>query len=154
MKFDLHGAMIEDMDTKLRQLIVDLTEILGWTDVDEQAAEAIQDALRKVGRPWYEDRCGRAKIKETLSSSDLELLRAVYDMQSLGGGYAGMFTGRIFRKRKAQKLEDKGYLVSSWMDVTDDDGRIRENCQQRIGYRLTQSGLDMIPEEYEDGVFE
>ena len=60
------------------------------------------------------------------------------------GDYAGMFTGRTFRKSTAQALKRLGLLDSRFMDVADGDGFIREGCKPREGYFLTEAGHEAV----------
>jgi hypothetical protein len=76
------------------------------------------------------------------SARDIDFLGAVEDMQSKG--FAGMFTGRLYRRRDARRLENDGLLESKVLEVADGDGFIREGCKPREGYLLTPKGREAL----------
>lgn len=71
----------------------------------------------------------------TVKQSEIEFLQEVLHLEVCG--FAGMSTGRRFRKRTAEDLVADGYLEPKMMVVSDGDGFTIEPERWRKGYMLT-----------------
>ncbi len=78
-------------------------------------------------------------VQKDLTAAEWAALEEVRDF-TRSGLYAGMFTGRTFRRRVAQSLKEKKLLHSRVMDVAGADGHIRDGAKPREGYFPTWLG--------------
>jgi len=80
-----------------------------------------------------------------MTNNEFDVLEAVAHMESCG--FTGMFTGRRYRRRDAERCVKAGWLEPKMLVACDGDGFHLEPERERGGYVLTEAGRQALKRE-------